>query len=121
MGRSSALVSTSRACLVLLLNLYQITPTKRSFDESHVENSLLDILRKQQISLNETLRQEIVNEALQDDTNADGGWSIFSIAFDDDDDESKSGTSSSSMMSSGGSDPILSSNMDYHGSFPTSF
>ncbi|CAO3701836.1 unnamed protein product [Rhizopus stolonifer] len=81
-GRSSVLVSISRAYLALLLRLYQITPTKRSFDESHVENGLLELLRTHRIGMNERVYPNMIHEALLDDPSADGGWSIFSIQQD---------------------------------------
>ncbi|CEP09808.1 hypothetical protein [Parasitella parasitica] len=77
-GRSPALVYVSRACLVLLLRLYQITPTRRSFDESQLEKDMLHFLNTHQIGPNEIVYQAMIDEALMDDPNADGGWSIFS-------------------------------------------
>ncbi|KAI8637680.1 hypothetical protein BD408DRAFT_406249 [Parasitella parasitica] len=77
-GRSPALVYVSRACLVLLLRLYQTTPTRRSFDESQLEKDMLQFLNAHKIGHNEMVYQAMVDEALMDDPNADGGWSIFS-------------------------------------------
>ncbi|RCH92173.1 hypothetical protein CU097_011829 [Rhizopus azygosporus] len=117
-GRSPSLVYISRAYLVLLLQLYQTTPTRRSFDESAVENDLLQFLTEHHISMNEVPYQEMVDEALRDDPNADGGWSIFSYVPSpvmDDEDESKSRASSSSTASYGSDHPIIMTElaMDY--------
>ncbi|KAL9546273.1 hypothetical protein MBANPS3_006746 [Mucor bainieri] len=79
-GRSPALVYVSRAYLVLLLQLYQTTPTRRSFDESQLEKDMLQFLNKHQIGHNEIVYQAMIDEALLDDPNADGGWSIFSAS-----------------------------------------
>jgi hypothetical protein len=73
-----ALVYVSRAYLVLLLRLYQTTPTRRSFDESQLEKDMLKFLNTHQIGHNEIVYQAMIDEALLDDPNADGGWSIFS-------------------------------------------
>lgn len=78
-GRSPALVYVSRAYLVLLLQLYQTTPTRRSFDESQLEKDMLHFLNTHQIGHNEIVYQAMIDEALLDDPNADGGWSIFSV------------------------------------------
>jgi hypothetical protein len=68
----------SRAYLMLLLQLYQTTPTKRSFDESQLEKDMTQFLSAHQIGTNEIPYQQLIDEALLDDPNADGGWSIFS-------------------------------------------
>ncbi|RCH93734.1 hypothetical protein CU098_001991, partial [Rhizopus stolonifer] len=81
-GRSSPLVNTSRAYLVLLLRLYQTTPTRRSFDESQLEKSFVHFMTTYQIGENEVAYQDIINEALMDEPNADSGWSIFSLHSD---------------------------------------
>ncbi|OBZ85306.1 hypothetical protein A0J61_06639 [Choanephora cucurbitarum] len=78
-GRSSALVYLSRAYLVLMLRLYQATPTRNSFEESHLEKSFMSFLETYQIGENEIAYQSLINEALSDSSNADSGWSIFSI------------------------------------------
>jgi hypothetical protein len=67
----------SRAYLVLLLQLYQTTPTKRSFDESQLEKDIIQFLDAYQIGCNEVPYPAMVDDALQDDVTADGGWSIF--------------------------------------------
>ncbi|KAK4512071.1 uncharacterized protein ATC70_013314 [Mucor velutinosus] len=79
-GRSPALVYVSRAYLVLLLQLYQTTPTRRSFDESQLEKDMLQFLNRHQIGQNEIVYQAMIDEALLDDLHAGGGWSIFSVS-----------------------------------------
>lgn len=63
---------------MLLLHLYQTTPTRRSFDESQLEKDIIQFLTTHQIQTHEIPNQQIIDEALMDDPNADGGWSIFS-------------------------------------------
>ncbi|KAI8882347.1 hypothetical protein K501DRAFT_251592 [Backusella circina FSU 941] len=77
-GRPQPLVYISRAYLVQLLHLYQNTPTRRSVEESQLEKDLIQILDKYNISINEVPYPKLVEEALMDDMNADGGFSIFS-------------------------------------------
>jgi hypothetical protein len=64
--------------LVVLLQLYQTTPTRRSFDESQLEKDMVQFLNTYQIGVNEIAYQPMIDEALMDDPNADSGWSIFS-------------------------------------------
>lgn len=68
--------------------------------------------------MNEVPYQEMVDEALRDDPNADGGWSIFSYVPSpvmDDEDENKSRASSSSTTSYGSDHPTTMAElaMDY--------
>ncbi|KAI9483230.1 MAG: hypothetical protein EXX96DRAFT_134681 [Benjaminiella poitrasii] len=77
-GRLPALVCISRAYLVLILQLYQTTPTRRSFDESQLEKDMMQFMELHQIGSHEVVYQTMIDEALLDDPNADGGWSIFS-------------------------------------------
>ncbi|CAO3650457.1 unnamed protein product [Mucor hiemalis] len=79
-GRSASLVSVSRAYLVKLLQLYQTTPTRRSFDESQLEKDIVQFLNTHQIGVNEVAYEHMIDEALTDDPSADGNWSIFSTS-----------------------------------------
>ncbi|KAI7908198.1 uncharacterized protein BX663DRAFT_493362 [Cokeromyces recurvatus] len=83
-GRSPALIYVSRAYLILLLQLYQTTPTRKSFDESQLENDMMQFIEMHQIDSSKDVfvHQTIIDEALLDDSNADGGWSIFSCYTD---------------------------------------
>lgn len=67
----------SRAYLVLILQLYQTTPTRISVEESALEKSIIEFLNTHQIGRNEVVYQAMIDEALVDDSRADGGWSIF--------------------------------------------
>lgn len=67
----------SRAYLVLILQLYQTTPTRVSVEESALEKSIMEFLNKYQIGRNEVVYQAMIDEALVDDSRADCGWSIF--------------------------------------------
>ena len=99
-GRSPALVYVSRAYLVILLHLYQQTPTRRSFDESQLEKDLVGFLSLHQIGMNEIAYQSMLDEAISDDANADGGWSLFSnCRLEDEDEEGSKCSSNSSVMS----------------------
>lgn len=90
----------SRAYLVILLNLYQQTPTRRSFDESQLEKDLVNFLSLHQIGPDEIAYQSMLDEALADDPNSDGGWSLFSIHLDkDEDDDEEEGSKCSSNSS----------------------
>lgn len=62
---------------MLLLQLYQTTPTRNSFDESQLEKDLLQFLNLYQIESHEVAYQSMIDEALRDDPSADNGWSIF--------------------------------------------
>lgn len=97
-GRSPALVCVSRAYLIILLHLYQESPTRRSFDESQLEKDLTAFLTLHQIEPNEIKYQSMLNEALFDDPNSDGGWSIFSTTQSYDEDEVGSKCSSNSSI-----------------------
>ncbi|KAI8091689.1 hypothetical protein BDF21DRAFT_490397 [Thamnidium elegans] len=100
-GRSPALVCVSRAYMILLLQLYQTTPTRRSFDESQLEKDIIQFLNLYQIETNEIAYQSTTDEALLDDPNSDGGWSIFSTALSNqyESDDIGSRSSNSSIMS----------------------
>lgn len=67
--------------MVVLIQLYQTTPTKRSFDESQLEKDMMQFLNTYQIGVNEIAYQPMIDEALMDDPKADGGWSIFSTSL----------------------------------------
>lgn len=87
--------------MILLLQLYQTTPTRSSFDESQLEKDIIQFLDLYHIETNEIAYQSTMDEALLDDPNSDGGWSIFSTALSNqyEHDDIGSRSSNSSIMS----------------------
>ncbi|KAI8879500.1 hypothetical protein K501DRAFT_336041 [Backusella circina FSU 941] len=98
-GRTPPLVYLSRAHLVLLLQMYRITPTRKSFDESQLEKDMVEFMDTYKISINEVPYQELIDEALVDDPSADGGFSIFSGQVNSEELASRCSSSSSTKSS----------------------